>query len=429
MLRKHPGRTGLARVLSKSGYCSRSSAGKLICEGRVRLNGRLVRDPEKPVVPGHDSIEVDGHKLGLAKRLYFVMNKPRGIVTSASDEKGRDTVYSLLPEVRQWVAPVGRLDKASEGLLLLTNDSEWSARMASPERHIEKTYHVQVAAVADEELIQHITSGMRVASSDRVIGSAGDPIRPKARSFAVQDGDFLRVKRAAIVRVGKKNSWLEIVLDEGKNRQIRRLLAALGIEVLRLVRIAIGPLQLGDLPKGKVRELTQEERPRWIGQRLARSRIHEGKFGKDPRRRFQVLQIVQRKIGPGVVLCQTFAANLDHSQQMLLRINHRRGHQLLDGVGAGSIGLPQGAELNGFEDIRVLHDHKIIEEFNFAAICGASRDRRSTRERNEACCFQFHGKEKIQYVFFRSQQRDFRPANVKQVGQAGAGNFRRSRAG
>jgi 23S rRNA pseudouridine2605 synthase len=262
MLRKHPSRTGLARALSKSGYCSRSSARKLVCDGRVRLNGGAARDPETPVVLDQDSIEVDGRKLGPAKRLYFVMNNPRGIVTSAHDEKGRDTVYSLLSESQQWVAPVGRLDKASEGLLLLTNDSEWGARMASPEGHIEKTYHVQVAAVADEELIQRMTLGTRVASGNRVIGSSGDPIRPKARPLAVLDGEFLRVKRAAIVRVGKKNSWLEIVLDEGKNRQIRRLLAALGIEVWRLVRIAIGPLQLGNLPKGKVRELTQERKGR-----------------------------------------------------------------------------------------------------------------------------------------------------------------------
>jgi len=237
MLRKPIIRTGLARALSKSGYCSRSAACTLIRSGRVRLNGRVLHDPEKPVVLGQDSIEVDGHKLGPATKLYFVMNKPRGIVTTAQDEKGRDTVYSLLRESQQWVAPVGRLDKASEGLLLLTNDSAWGARIASPEMHVEKTYHVQVATVADADFIHRLTLGIRI-----------------------KEGDFLRVKRAAIVRTGKKNSWLEIVLDEGKNRQIRRLLAALGIEVVRLVRIAIGPLQLGDLGKGKVRELTQEEK-------------------------------------------------------------------------------------------------------------------------------------------------------------------------
>ncbi len=230
-------RSGVARALAKSGYCSRSAASKLVREGRVRLNGRVVHDPEKPVVLGEDSIEVDDQKLTLANKVYLVMNKPRGIVATASDEKGRDTVYSLLSGSQPWVAPVGRLDKASEGLLLLTNDSEWGARIASPEMHIEKTYHVQIAAVADERLIQRLTSGMRIT-----------------------DGDFLRAKRAAIVRVGKKNSWLEIVLDEGKNRQIRRLLATQEIEVLRLIRIAIGPLRLGDLPKGKVREVTRDER-------------------------------------------------------------------------------------------------------------------------------------------------------------------------
>jgi 23S rRNA pseudouridine2605 synthase len=246
MLQKTRDRTGLARALSKSGYCSRSSATTLIREGRVRLNGRVVRDPEKPVVQGRDIIEVDGQKLDAAKKLYLVMNKPRGIVTTAHDEKGRDTVYSLLPENRQWVAPVGRLDKASEGLLVLSNDSAWGARIASPETHVEKTYHVQVAAAADDELVAQLIAGVRVAS--RVV------------SDDRKGAEILRVKRASIVRIGKKNSWLEIVLDEGKNRQIRRLLAALGIDVLRLVRIAIGPLQLGDLPKGKVRELTQEEK-------------------------------------------------------------------------------------------------------------------------------------------------------------------------
>ena len=235
--KKRVHRSGLARALSKSGYCSRSSASQLVRDGRVRVNGRVVLDPEKPVTPSEDSIEVDGKKLAPAKKVYLVMNKPRSVVTTAQDEKGRATIYSLLAESQPWVAPVGRLDKASEGLLLLTNDSEWAARIASPEMHVEKTYHVQIAAVADEDLIRRLMLGIRTT-----------------------DRDFLRVKRAAIVRVGKKNSWLEIVLDEGKNRQIRRLLAAAGIEVLRLIRIAIGPLRLGDLQKGKVRDLTKEEK-------------------------------------------------------------------------------------------------------------------------------------------------------------------------
>jgi len=244
---KRIARTGLARAISKSGYCSRSSASILIRDGRVRVNGRVERDPQKPVIPVRDAIEVDGRKLTAARKLYLAMNKPRGIVTSAHDERGRATVYSLLPAHEQWVAPVGRLDKASEGLLLLTNDSEWGARIASPETHVEKTYHVQISARADEELVRRV--------------SAGTKVEPGSRSSESSGGlEFLRVKRAAIVRVGLKNSWLEIVLDEGKNRHIRRLLTALGIEVLRLVRIAIGPLRLGDLAKGKVRPLTVEEK-------------------------------------------------------------------------------------------------------------------------------------------------------------------------
>jgi 23S rRNA pseudouridine2605 synthase len=230
-------RIGLARALSKLGYCSRSQARELIAAGAVLLNGRVARDPETPVKLVSDTLKVAGSEIGAAKKIYFMLNKSRGIVTSAHDEKDRKTVYSLLPEDRPWVAPVGRLDKASEGLLLLTNDSEWGARIASPETHVNKTYHVQIAAVADEEFLNWLTAGIKTA-----------------------DGEILRVKHAAIVRTGKKNSWLEIVLDEGKNRQIRRLLSAIGVEVLRLIRIAIGPLHLGDLPKGTVRQLTREEK-------------------------------------------------------------------------------------------------------------------------------------------------------------------------
>jgi 23S rRNA pseudouridine2605 synthase len=232
-----PRKIGLARALSKLGYCSRSQARELIAAGDVLLNGHVARDPETPVTLGSDSIKVAGSEIGAAKKTYLMLNKPRGIVTSAHDEKNRKTVYSLLPEHRQWVAPVGRLDKASEGLLLLTNDSEWGARIASPETHLNKTYHVQIAAVADQEFLKLLTAGIKMA-----------------------DGEFLRVKHAAIVRSGKKNCWVEIVLDEGKNRQIRRLLSAVGVEVVRLVRIAIGPLQLGELPKGTVRELTRKEK-------------------------------------------------------------------------------------------------------------------------------------------------------------------------
>jgi 23S rRNA pseudouridine2605 synthase len=238
---------GLARALSKAGYCSRSRAAELIRAGRVSLNGKIRHDPETPVFGKHDHIAVDGSLLEPQEKIYLMMNKPRGLVTTASDEKGRDTVYGVLneysnrncvsDELLPWVAPVGRLDKASEGLLLLTNDSEWGARIAAPDTHLDKTYHVQVGTVADEEFVQALVRGVKA-----------------------KDGEVLRAKRARCLRAGQKNYWLELVLDEGKNRHIRRMMEAMGAEVLRLVRVAIGPLQLGDLAKGKYRGLTANEK-------------------------------------------------------------------------------------------------------------------------------------------------------------------------
>jgi 23S rRNA pseudouridine2605 synthase len=170
-----------------------------------------------------------------AKKIYWMLNKPRGLVTTTEDERGRETVYAGLPGL-PWMAPVGRLDKASEGLLLFTNDSEWAARITAPQSHLEKTYHVQIGAVAENELMAALTSGVMCG-----------------------DGELLKAKRARRIRAGEKNSWIEIVLDEGKNRQIRRMLEARGVEVLRLIRIAIGPLELGRLEKGQARELMTDE--------------------------------------------------------------------------------------------------------------------------------------------------------------------------
>ena len=229
-------RVGLARALSKLGYCSRSKAFSLIREGRVRLNGTTPRNPETPVRLGLDRIEVDGKPAAAAARAYLIL-KPRGVVTTADDEKGRATVYSLLPKDREWIAPVGRLDKASEGLLLLTNDSEWGARITDRDSHLEKTYHVQIGRAAEPQVLESLVRGVEMPNGQR-----------------------LKARRAGLVRSGERNSWIEIVLDEGKNRQIRRMLDALGVEVLRLVRVAIGPLELGELRKGAHRSLCQEEK-------------------------------------------------------------------------------------------------------------------------------------------------------------------------
>jgi 23S rRNA pseudouridine2605 synthase len=199
-------RFGLARALSKLGFCSRSAAFELIQQGRVRLNGRVRTDPETPVHLGRDRIEVDGGEINARPFVYLMLNKPRGIVTSAADEKGRETVYSLLPPELSWVSPVGRLDKASEGLLLLTNDSEWAAHITDPASKLAKSYHVQIAAIAREPLLQTLRMGVRAS-----------------------EGYLLKVSQAHMLRSGNKNSWIEIVLHEGKNRHIRRMLDALGI--------------------------------------------------------------------------------------------------------------------------------------------------------------------------------------------------------
>lgn len=209
----------------------------MIREGRVRLNGTIQRDPERGALLDRDRIEVDGAAVAKPGRIWLMLNKPRGVVTTAFDEQGRWTVYAFLGPELPWLAPVGRLDKASEGLLLLTNDSEWGARIAAPETHLDKTYHAQIAVLADEALIQKLTRGVRTTESE-----------------------VLRAKSARILRQGRRNSWLEIVLDEGKNRQIRRMFESLGVEVLRLVRVAIGPLALGDLAKGAYRPLTAEDK-------------------------------------------------------------------------------------------------------------------------------------------------------------------------
>jgi 23S rRNA pseudouridine2605 synthase len=237
-------RIGLARALSKLGFCSRSKAAEIVRAGRVTLNGMVRRDPETPVRLGHDRVEVDGGTIQPAAKVYVMLNKPRGVVTTASDEKGRKTVYECMnasagqgdSEQASWLAPVGRLDKASEGLLFLTNDTEWAGRITAPETHLDKTYHVQIRGVAGENLVNAVRRGV------------------------LSKGELLRAKSAQPLRTGDRNSWLEIVLDEGKNRQIRRMIEALGFEVLRLIRVAVGPIALGTLPKGTTRALSPAEK-------------------------------------------------------------------------------------------------------------------------------------------------------------------------
>ena len=229
-------RYGLARVLSKRGLCSRSEAERWIRDGRVRLDGRTIRDPEHAVDLQRAGIEVDGIEAAAVVHRYFMLNKPRGLVTTLRDEQGRDTVYRCFDGADiGFIAPVGRLDKASEGLLLFSNDPQWAARITDPATGPDKTYHVQVDRVPDAALARLLEAGV------------------------VEAGESLRAKSARMLRAGARHGWIEVALDEGRNRHIRRLLGAFNVAVLRLVRVAIGPLQLGTLPKGAWRELSAAE--------------------------------------------------------------------------------------------------------------------------------------------------------------------------
>lgn len=208
-------RHGLSRVLSKAGLCSRSEAAARIGAGRVRVDGRVVRDPEFPIDIARHRITVDGQALEGAPRVYLMLNKPRGLVTTTRDERGRDTIYRCLDgSGLPWLAPVGRLDKASEGLLLLSNDPQWAACITDPATGPPKTYHVQVDGIPGQSTLHALVQGVDDA------------------------GERLAAVTAGLLRSGAKHAWLEIVLDEGRNRQIRRLLASHDLAVLRLVVIS-----------------------------------------------------------------------------------------------------------------------------------------------------------------------------------------------
>src|SRR5450755_510465 len=231
-----PARHGVARTISKLRLGSRTQAAQWVREGRVRVNGQVVHDCEFPVRSGLDTIDIDGQKAASPQRLVLMLNKPRGLVTTTKDEQGRDTVYSCFAGAGlPWLAPVGRLDKASEGLLLFSNDPVWAARITDKATGPDKTYHVQIDRLADASFAAGLERG------------------------AVVGGERLTVKSARCLRTGGTNAWLEIVLDEGRNRHIRRLLATFDVSVLRLVRVAVGRLLLGELAKAQWRILTAQE--------------------------------------------------------------------------------------------------------------------------------------------------------------------------
>jgi 23S rRNA pseudouridine2605 synthase len=231
------GPLSLARALSKFGVCSRAEAERWIIAGRVSVDGEIVRWPARRIDPRRHQVRVDGRRVGDdTERLVLALHKPAGYVTTRVEPGGRMTVYDLLADVGRWVFPVGRLDRDSSGLLIVTNDHRLGQRLTDPEHRVPKTYHVRVDGVMDAAALGALRSGVELG-----------------------DGTRTRPARVRSLGSGRDGAWLEIVLTEGKNRQVRRMCAAVGHEVRELVRVRIGGLELGDLAPGRWRRLGPED--------------------------------------------------------------------------------------------------------------------------------------------------------------------------
>ena len=267
---------GVARVISKRGFCSRSIAENLVHEGRVSLRGKIVRDPDTPAYE-KDEILVDGTPVEAAQKFYFAMNKPRGVVTTASDEKGRKTVMDLFREqyARMFpdkpvphISPVGRLDAASEGLLLFTNDTQWADDIlsgGSALRLSSGTFPPTSTSLAKDKVTEPAevtsTKHLKVYRVQVAGKPSDDDLAKMEKGFNVpprvfgEKEEFMHAERAVLHSEGEKNCWLEITLSEGKNREIRRMLAHLGYEVMRLMRIQFDKFTLDDLKSGEIKKL------------------------------------------------------------------------------------------------------------------------------------------------------------------------------
>ncbi len=238
----------LQKFLARAGVASRRHAEELILAGRVRVNGQPVTQLGTKINPQTDTVSVDGRPVQPpATRAYVLLHKPAGVVTTAHDPQGRQTALDLLPsELRaQRLFPVGRLDLESEGLLLLTNDGDFALRLTHPRYEQEKEYHALVEGRPDQTALETLRSGM--------------PLPGEKRPTAPAEVRFLRAE-------GRETAWLSITLHEGRKRQVRRMLAVVGHPVLRLIRVRVGPLRLGNLPPGHWRLLTEAEVAKLAGE-------------------------------------------------------------------------------------------------------------------------------------------------------------------
>jgi 23S rRNA pseudouridine2605 synthase len=222
-------------MFSKAGIGSRTEARSWIGKGRVRVNGQIVKNPDHWVDLERDRITLDGKPLQKTAKTYLLLYKPKGYLTTYRDPEGRPTVYDLIEDAGAWLAPVGRLDLDTSGLLLLTNDTEFAERIMNPEHKVPKTYLVKASTRLTEEQMEQLRRGVQLADG---------PTRPA---------------RVELLRHSAKYSFLELTITEGRNRQVRRMVEAVGSKVLKLVRTAIGDIRIGDLPIGRWRRLTAEE--------------------------------------------------------------------------------------------------------------------------------------------------------------------------
>jgi len=235
-------RVTLDRVLSRAGIASRTTTRDWIAAGRVKVNGKVVRNPDHWVETGKDTVHFDGMKLRSEKKLYIALNKPTGVVTSHGDNRGRPTVYDCVKKLDRWVFPVGRLDLDTSGLLILTNDTEFGDRLLSPESKIPKTYYVKVSGNVTESEYARMQGGLEIGGGE----SSGPAV-------------------AKEIRRSDKYTWFELTITEGKNRQVRRMCEAIGHPVLKLVRIRVGSLELGTLPVGTFVELGKPDLAKLLG--------------------------------------------------------------------------------------------------------------------------------------------------------------------
>lgn len=238
-------RVTLDRVLSKAGIASRTTTRQWIEQGRVKVNGRVIKKPDF-WVEQKDVVHFDGVRLRSEKKIYLALNKPTGVVTSTEDNKDRPTVYDCVKDLGRWVFPVGRLDLDTSGLLILTNDTDFGELLLQPNSKVPKTYYVKVAGVVSAEEYFSLAYGLDIGRGE----SSGPAIVKEAKST-------------------DKNTWFELTITEGKNRQVRRMCDAIGHAVLKLVRIRIGEFELGDIPSGKYRRLSSDDL-----RRLTSSRRH-----------------------------------------------------------------------------------------------------------------------------------------------------------